>query len=138
MANAARVGTGVGVVLLKEGKLLLGRRTEGFERGTWSMPGGKIESGETLEETAKREVLEETGIIVRAARVICVNNDIGGGKHFVTVGLFADSFVGEPKVVAPDEIDSWGWFALDKLPTPLFFPSRNVLDCYLAGRVNKC
>lgn len=137
MADSVRIGTGVGVMLFKEGKLLLGRRTEGFERGTWSMPGGKIEYGESLEEAAKREVLEETGIIVRSARVICVNNDIGGGKHFVTVGLFADSFIGEPKSVAPDELTDWSWFALDKLPEPLFFPSRNVLDCYLAGKINK-
>jgi 8-oxo-dGTP diphosphatase len=63
---------------------------------------------------------------------------MGGGKHFVTVGLVADDFVGEPKEVAPEELTDWGWFDLERLPKPLFFPSRNVLDCYLAGRVNRC
>ncbi len=137
MADSAMVGAGVGVILLKDGKLLLGRRSEGLGEGSWSMPGGKIEHGETFEESAKRETLEETGIIVRAARVICVNGDIMGDRHFVTVGLLADSFVGEPKTIEPDEIGEWWWFPLERLPEPLFMPSRNVLDCYLGKRINR-
>ncbi len=139
MADGPRVGVGVGVLLLREGKALFGMRskTESYGAGTWSMPGGKIEWGETLEDAAIREVLEETGIIVRSVRVLCVNNDRGDGHHFVTVGLIAESFVGEPKATSPDELTDWRWFPLDTLPDPMFGPSRGLLDCYLGKRVNK-
>ena len=123
--------------MLKGGKLLLGRRGGGHGRGTWSMPGGKIEFGESFEEAAKREVLEETGIILRAARIICVNSDRSETRHSITVGLVAEEFVGEPKTIAPEEIDEWGWFPLDRLPEPLFPPCRNVLDCYLGNRFSR-
>jgi 8-oxo-dGTP diphosphatase len=134
-----KVGTGVGVILLKDGKVLLGRRSdkESHGAGTWSLPGGKIEFEETLEDAAKREVLEETGIIIGSASVICVNNDMIEGLHFVTVGLVADGLIGDPKTVSPDELTDWNWFSVEKLPTPIFSPSRGVLDCYLTGRVNK-
>jgi 8-oxo-dGTP diphosphatase len=140
MADAKKVGTGLGVVLLKEGKILLGKRLtselEGAE--SWTMPGGHIEFGESFEETAKREVLEETGIIVRAVRVFCVNGDRSERAHYVTVGAVAENFVGEPNVMEPDVITEWRWFPLDKLPDHIFMPSRNMLDCYLSQKVNKC
>ena len=146
MAGLQKVGAGVGVIMLKDGKILLGLRHTDPEKadselhgeGTWTMPGGKIEYGETLDEAAKREVLEETGIILRSAAVICVNTDKNDYAHFITVGLIGESFVGEPRVLEPDEITEWRWFPLDALPERLFGPSRNMLDCYLAKRVNKC
>ena len=63
-----KVGVGFGVLLLKDKKILLGKRHEDPEKadselhgaGTWTMPGGKLEFGETFEQGARREVLEET------------------------------------------------------------------------------
>ncbi len=146
MAGDRRVGAGVGVILVREGEMLFGKRngdpkkadSELRAEGTWTLPGGKIEYGEDLEEAAKRETLEETGIIVRAARVVCVNTDRNQHAHFITVGLLAESFVGEPKVMEPDEITEWGWFSPESLPEPMFFAARNILDCYLGKRFNKC
>ena len=63
-------------------------------------------------------------------RGICVNNDILNGVHFVTIGLFSDVIEGEPKVMEPDEIVEWGWFDLDNLPEPMYFPSQKVLNNY--------
>jgi 8-oxo-dGTP diphosphatase len=94
------------------------------------MPGGKLEFGESFEEGARREVLEETGMHVKKVRVICVNNDKIATAHFVTIGLFSDDFTGEPKVMEPDEITEWHWFSLDQLPSPLYFPSAEVLENY--------
>ena len=145
MAESRRVGAGVGVILLKDGKILLGLRNSNPEtadselhgEGTWTMPGGKIEYGEGFAEAAKREVLEETGILVRSATVICVNTDRNEHAHFVTVGMVGEDFIGDAKVMEPDEIVEWRWFPLGALPGNLFFPSRNMLDCYLAGRISK-
>ena len=48
--------------------------------------------------------------------------------------MFSDDFSGEPKVMEPDEITEWGWFDLNKLPKPLFFPSEKVLKNYFEGK----
>jgi 8-oxo-dGTP diphosphatase len=142
MAGDVKVGVGCGVLLLKNGKVLLGKRNEDPEKassllngaGQWTMPGGKLEFGETFEEGARREVMEETSIRLNSARVIAVNNDIVETAHFVTVGLLSEDFEGEAKVMEPDEITEWGWFDLDSLPKPLYFPSEEILKNYLQKR----
>lgn len=129
---------GIGVMILKDGKVLLGKRHEDPEKassalrgaGTWTMPGGKLHFGETFEEGAKRETKEETGIKLNKVDVICMNNDVVEDAHFVTIGLFSDDFKGEPKVMEPDTITEWKWFSLDDLPKPLYFPSAKVLENY--------
>lgn len=136
-----KVGTGFGIILLKDGKILLGRRhfdsakadSELHGEGTWTMPGGKFEWGESFEEAAVRELKEETGMTLGSMRVVCVNNDRKGDAHFVTVGFFGDSFSGEPQVMEPDEITEWQWFDMEHLPEPMFFPSVKILECYREG-----
>ena len=54
---------GAGVLVVRDGKVLVGRRTSPRGRGTWSAPGGKAEPGETDEGTARRELVEETGLV---------------------------------------------------------------------------
>jgi len=133
-----RVGVGFGVMLLKNNCVLLGKRhtdpkkasSELSGEGTWTMPGGKFEYGESFEEGAKRELKEETGMTLEKVKLICVNNDKTGTAHFVTVGMFSKYFSGEPKVMEPDEITEWKWFSLDDLPSPLYFPSKRVLENY--------
>jgi len=135
-----KVGVGVGVMILKDGKVLLGRRHSDPEKassalrgeGTWTLPGGKLEFGESFEEAAIRETKEETGMDLLNPKVICINNDKIESAHFVTIGLLAEGFNGEPKVMEPDRIVEWRWFSFDNLPAPLFFPSEKVLKNYLA------
>lgn len=136
--NKIKVGVGVGVMILKDGKLLLGKRHSDSEKassllhgaGTWTMPGGKLNFGETFEDGAKREVLEETGIILNKVDVICVNQDMVETAHFITIGLFSDVFSGEPRIMEPDKIIEWRWFDLNNLPNPIYFPSVKVLENY--------
>lgn len=138
MEEKKKIGVGVGVMILKDGKLLLGRRHNNPEKassllngaGNWTMPGGKLDFGETFEEGVKREVSEETGMTLNNVDVICVNQDIIETAHFITVGLLSDSFSGEPRVMEPDEITEWGWFDLNNLPNPIYFPSAKVLENY--------
>lgn len=140
-----KLGAGVGVMILRDDKILLGLRHSDPEKadselhgeGTWTMPGGKIEFGETFEETVEREVLEETGIKVNKdkLRLISVSNDKNESAHFVTLGFLCEDFEGEAKVMEPDEITEWQWFSLENLPENLFPPSRNVLNNYLSGEI---
>ncbi len=140
MDNTKKPGVGVGIMLLKEGRVLLGRRhydpqkadSELHGEGTWTMPGGKLHFGEELEGAACREVLEETGLKVneKKLKIISITNDIAKDAHFVTIGFLCTDFQGKPKIMEPDEITEWRWFALDKLPNPIFFPSRKILNQY--------
>lgn len=125
-------------MMLRNGKVLLGRRHSDAKKassalrgeGTWTMPGGKLHFGESFEDGAKREVLEETGIRLNKLKVFCLNNNKNEFAHFVTVGLFCDKFKGEPKVMEPDEIVEWKWFDLNKLPKPIYFPSAKMIENY--------
>jgi 8-oxo-dGTP diphosphatase len=142
MEQKKKVGVGFGVMMLRNGKVLLGRRhvdptkadSELHGEGTWTMPGGKLEYGESFEEGAIREVKEETGMILKSSEVICVNNDKNEHAHFVTIGIFSEDFEGEPVVMEPDEITEWKWFDLSNVPSPLFFPSERVLENYKQGK----
>ena len=133
-----KIGVGFGVMLMKEEKILLGRRhsdpnkanSELHGEGTWTMPGGKLEFGESFEDGAKREVYEETGLQLNGVKIICVNNDKNGYAHFITIGLFSDKFSGELQVMEPDEIVEWQWFGLDNLPVAFYFPSARIIENY--------
>lgn len=130
------IGVGFGVMIMRDGKILLGRRHEDPRKAdselngmnTWTMPGGKMDLGETFEETARREVKEETGIDLKKLEVICVNNERIDEVHFITVGMYSENFDGEARIMEPDEIVEWQWFLLDKLPSPLYFPSKKIIE----------
>jgi len=135
-------GIGVGIMILKDNKVLLGKRhpdpkkadSELHGEDSWTMPGGKLDFQEELEDAACREVLEETGIRVNKEKleIISVTNDMTKEAHFVTIGFLCKDFEGEPKIIEPDEITEWRWFDLNNLPSPIFFPSEKILKNFLA------
>ncbi len=139
-----KVGVGFGVLIQKEGKILLGKRHENPDKAdsvfrvanVWTMPGGKLDYGESFTEGAKREVKEETGIDIKEEDldVICVNEDMNEHAHFITIGLIAKKFSGEPKVLEPNEITEWNFFGMDELPANIYFPSAKVLENYKQGK----
>jgi 8-oxo-dGTP diphosphatase len=139
--NDKRIGVGVGVMLLKDGKVLLGKRNIDPAKatslldgaGTWTMPGGKVDFGETLQEGAARELFEETGIVLEKSKILCLNEDRVETAHFITIGVLAEAFSGEAQVMEPDKITDWTWFDLNNLPEPLYFPSEKVLANYNQG-----
>lgn len=140
-------GVGVGIMILRDNKVLLGKRHEDPDKadselhgeGTWTMPGGKLHFGETLEDAVFREILEETGAEINKGdlKLVSITNDIVEDAHFVTMGFLCKNFQEEPKVMEPDEITEWKWFSLDDLPTPVFSPSEKILKNYLARQIYK-
>jgi len=134
-----KVGAGIGIMVLKDNKVLLGKRHDDPEKadsalhgeGTWTMPGGKLHFGESFEQGATRELLEETGIKAIKLKVVSLSNEIVKDAHFVTIGLLCEEFEGSPKVMEPDEITEWKWFNLNEVPKNMFFPSKKVLNNYL-------
>ena len=85
-------GVGVGVFVTDPkhpGCILLSRRKSSAGAGTWALPGGHLEFGETFEQCAARETKEETGVDLTNIRVVCVNNavDLPANYHYVVVFL---------------------------------------------------
>ncbi|GAI12720.1 unnamed protein product [marine sediment metagenome] len=147
MNQNKKPGVGLGVMIIKHNKVLLGKRHDDPEKassllhgaGTWTMPGGKLDFGESFEYAAYREVFEETGLKIdkNKLKLISITNDIVEDAHFITIGLFCQDFKGEPEVKEPDEITKWRWFSLNELPSPLYFPSEKILKNYLAKKIYK-
>jgi 8-oxo-dGTP diphosphatase len=129
---------GFGVMLRKDGKILLGKRHDDAKKadselhgeGTWTMPGGKLHFKEPLADGAVREMLEETGINIdkKDLELVSVADDIAHDAHFITIGFLCERFAGEPRVMEPDEITEWRWFPINSLPSRVFPPSEKVLE----------
>lgn len=120
---------GVGACIVRDGRLLLLRRLRHPEAGSWSIPGGKIDFLEPIEDALRREVEEETGLILGAVRLLCVTDQIHPDtpEHWVAPTYLAESFTGEPVNLEPEKHGGMDWFALDALPTPLAIAVRATL-----------
>jgi ADP-ribose pyrophosphatase len=103
----------VGAVVFKEDKVLLVLRGKPPAEKQWSIPGGCVELGETLQKAAEREVAEETGIVIKAEKPVYTFDVIERDEndhirfHYVIVDLAADYVSGEPRA-GDDAVDvSW-------------------------------
>ncbi len=128
----------VGVLIFREGKVLLGRRLSEHGRGTWSPPGGKAEPGESDEECARRELLEETGLVGAVPRVVAETVDtFPGGETYVTRFVRMEWVEGEARALEPEVCASWEWWVWDRLPAPLFLPMASLVASGYDPRARK-
>ena len=110
---------GVGVVILDADKVLLIKRGKPPRAGSWSLPGGAQESGETLKEAALREIYEETNLKVEIIGLIDIVDSIrrdkkGDTEYHYTLIDFAARVIGGALRAGDDAIDSH-WFTLKKI-----------------------
>lgn len=127
MSRHPRVG--IGVFVWRDGKFLMGRRLGSHGAATWCLPGGHLDFGESWEDCAKREVLEETGLVVNNLRFLTATNDIFSedDRHYATIWMESDWQSGEPAILEPEKMTDWQWFTFQELPAPLFEPAwRNL------------
>lgn len=135
MENQNIIKVGIGVMIMKDGKVLLGKRKGSHGEGEYAWPGGHMEYMESFEDCTKREVMEETGMEIGNIRFLrLLNLKTYAPKHYVDVGLIADWKKGEPKVMEKDRVESWDWYDIDKLPKPLFSTIPTYIEAYKTGR----
>jgi ADP-ribose pyrophosphatase YjhB (NUDIX family) len=129
-------GLGAGLAILRDGKLLLYRRTRAPEAGHWNIVGGKIDHLEHSREAARREAEEETGLTIGTVDFLCLSEQIFADErqHWVSLIYATSDFSGEPQVVEPEKLPEFGWFDLDDLPQPT---SRFALDAIRALKLRR-
>lgn len=127
MENRPKVG--VGVIIFKDGKILLGKRKNSHGDGSWSFPGGHLEFAESWEDCARRETKEETNLNIKNIHFLTATNDIfiTEEKHYITIFILADYDTGELKLLEKEKCEKWDWFDFENLPSPLFLPIENLL-----------
>lgn len=106
----------VGAVVRDDDRLLLVRRGTEPGRGRWSVPGGRVEPGESTRDAVVREVHEETGLRVEVlARIGTVERPGPGGVTYVIDDFTARLLPGRQELGAGDDADEARWFALEEV-----------------------
>jgi 8-oxo-dGTP diphosphatase len=133
----ATVRVGVGVFVIKDGQFLMIKRQGSHGAGSWCVPGGHQEFGESFEDTARREIREETGLEIQNIRFGAVTNDYfkDEGKHYVSIWMLSDYAGGHEKIMEPDKFTDMGWYTFETLPEGLFLPWKQFLASEFFERV---
>jgi 8-oxo-dGTP diphosphatase len=114
-------GLGVGLVILRDRKILLYKRVKPPEAGHWSIVGGKVDHMEPAEEAARREAEEESGLTIGPITLLGHTEVISATdrQHWISLLYIADDFSGDPSLTEPDKLSDFGWFTRSDLPQPL-------------------
>jgi len=127
----------MGVLVMRRGRVLLGRRRGSHGEGYYAAPGGHIEFGESFEQAARREVREETGLEIADLKLLSVGNYVfkrdDGERHYIDVDFICEAPGGEPQLAEPEKCDGWDWYDLDDLPQPLFVVTRRMIESLRSG-----
>jgi len=127
---------GVGIMIFKDGKVLVAKRKGSHGKGEYSFPGGHLEYMESFEQCARREIREECGIEIQNIRFLCLANITKyNPKHYVHIGLAADWESGEPRVLEPDRNDAWGWYDINNLPEPFFEMAKIQVKAFQTNQI---
>ena len=106
VSPAPRPEIAVGAVCVRDGRLLVVRRGRGLGAGRWSLPGGRVESGETLAAAVRRELREETSLAVSVGALCGIAERISDRAHYVIVDYWVRA---EGTAVAGDDAAEVAW-----------------------------
>lgn len=126
---------GIGILILKDQKVLLGRRKGSHGAGQFAFPGGHLEHLEPFEDRARRETREEGGLEIENVRFrFLANLRQYHPKHHMHIGLISDWKSGEPKVMKLQKCESWNWRNIESVPKELFAATRRGFFALQTGK----
>jgi 8-oxo-dGTP diphosphatase len=128
-------GVGVAVIVIKDGKILLGEDLTKGDSVFYGVPGGHWESRESLADAIEREVLEEVGIKINELQLISVYDFFRYDKNrsYVTIGFKSKWKSGRLKDESETTRRNWAWFSINNLPENIFPPDRILIDRFVSG-----
>lgn len=127
-----KIITVVYLVLIQDGKVLLGRRFDtGYMDGKYGLPSGHLEEAESLGQALIREVREEIAVILEPQdiNVEHVMHIKSPDRDDMAFFFTANHFAGEPKNMEPEKCDDLSWFLIDSLPENTIPAVRQAIDC---------
>lgn len=124
---------GVGVIILRGRKVLLGLRKGHRSPGCYGLPGGYLEKNENFEDCARREVFEETGFAGMSLQPIYLISGSSDNIHYTDIIFYANYKDGEPTVRETDRVENWEWFDVFDLPSPLYGPTKLALNRFVSN-----
>ena len=124
---------GCEIFLKRDDTILLGKRKNCYGDGTWGLPGGHLEYGETLLECAKRELKEELGIEGLEFKLVAMTDNIDDRGHYVHASFLVEKFFGEIQNMEPDLCHEWQFFNISNLPDGVFKPHQRIFKTYFSN-----
>lgn len=122
---------GIAAVLRRNGRILMIQRQGSHGAGTWCVPGGHIDPGETPAQTAAREVQEEVGLVLDPQDFLPMTftTDVFKveGKKYITLYFETGAGPEEPRIMEPEKISDLKWVEPPHWPGELFLPLQNFI-----------
>ena len=126
MENQVKVG--LSALIVRDNKVLLGKRKGSHGQGQWAFPGGHMEYGEDFESSLGREIKEETGMDLMSLKFLRVFNLLEYmPKHYVDI-CFEVEASGEPVLMEPNKCEEWKWFSFEEIPKNLFASTPSAIE----------
>ena len=127
MIRQQSIGTAI-IVINKQKQILLGKRINCVKSGFFGLPGGKLDKGEMVLNSAIRELNEETNLSAKKIKCLTTVKEWQDdqGCDFVHFVFLCNEWVGKVKLMEPDRCESWKWFNVNEIP-------KKILPAHLAG-----
>jgi 8-oxo-dGTP diphosphatase len=129
------IHVGVQCFVLSDSRILLGLRSSGFGKGTWGLPGGHLEQGESILAAAARELREETGLVAHKMRIAAIGDPLPENNYHLQIGVLVEEWSGNPSTTAPNELGELCFFPLSDLPRDVLVSSAYIIEKFAASKL---